>query len=137
MTAPVPFATRVFLIAGVYGLAVLVPQYFMEERIGRDAPPPITHPEYFYGFIGIAVAWQLVFLMISRDPVRYRLLMLPAILEKAAFGVPAIALYLAGRVNVQMLGAGLIDLTLGTLFLIAYMRTPPASVGVGKPGPAQ
>ena len=32
------FAKRVFLIAGVYGLLVLVPQYFMEERIGRDTP---------------------------------------------------------------------------------------------------
>jgi hypothetical protein len=125
MAVPVArFAQRVFLIAGLYGLLVLLPQYFMEQRIGLDAPPPITHPEYFYGFVGVAVAWQLVFLIISRDPVRYRVLMLPAIVEKAAFGIPAIALYMSGRLNAQMLGAGLIDLTLGTLFLIAFVWTP-------------
>ena len=117
------FAKRVFLIAGIYGLVVLLPQYFMEEKTGRDYPPPVTHPEYFYGFIGVAVAWQIVFLIISRDPVRYRPIMLAAIVEKASFGIAAVALYLAGRLGVQMLGAGIIDLILGTLFTIAYLRT--------------
>ena len=135
MSTPFPFfAKRVFLVAAVYGLIVLLPQYFMEERIGLDAPPPITHPEYFYGFIGVAVAWQLVFLLISREPVRYRLLMLPAIVEKAAFGVPAVLLYVNGRLNAQMLGAGMIDLTLATLFLIAFMRTPRDKGGLFGPG---
>ena len=76
---PMTFAKRVFFLAGIYGLVVLLPQYFMEERTGRDFPPPVTHPEYFYGFIGVAVAWQIVFLIISRDPVRYRPIMLAAI----------------------------------------------------------
>ena len=66
------FARRVFLIAGIYGLLVLLPLYFMEARIGRDQPPAITHPEYFYGFLGVAVSWQVAFLVISRDPVRFR-----------------------------------------------------------------
>ena len=39
------FARRVFMVAGVYGLIVLLPQYSMEAQIGRDYPPPITHPE--------------------------------------------------------------------------------------------
>jgi hypothetical protein len=122
------FAKRVFLIAGIYGLVVLLPQYFMEEKTGRDFPPPVTHPEYFYGFIGVAVAWQIVFLIIARDPVRYRPIMLAAIVEKASFGIAAIALYLAGRLGAQMLGAGIIDLILGTLFTIAYLRTAHAAV---------
>jgi hypothetical protein len=117
------FARRVFLGAAIYGLAALVPQYFLEAKTGRDYPPPITHVEYFYGFIGIAVAWQLVFLLMSRDPVRYRPLMPVAVVEKAAFGVPAIALYLSGRLSAPMLGAGLMDLFLGTLFITAYIRT--------------
>lgn len=50
------FARRVFLIAGSYGLVVLLPQYFLESRTGRELPPPITHPEYYYGFLGVAVA---------------------------------------------------------------------------------
>ena len=117
------FARRVFLGAAVYGFIVLLPQYFLEEKTGRDFPPAITHPEYFYGFIGIAVAWQIVFLVISRDPVRYRPLMPVAVVEKIAFGVPAIALYLMGRLSGQMLGAGILDLVLGALFVIAYTRT--------------
>jgi hypothetical protein len=118
------FAKRVFLGAAIYGFIVLLPQYFLEEKTGRDFPPAITHPEYFYGFIGIAVAWQIVFLVISRDPVRYRPLMPVAVVEKIAFGFPAIALYLTGRLSAQMLGAGILDLILGTLFVIAYRRTP-------------
>jgi len=65
-------ARIVFRVAGVYGFLALLPQYFMEQQIGRDYPPPITHPETFYGFIGIALAWQAAFLVIARDPVRFR-----------------------------------------------------------------
>jgi hypothetical protein len=49
--------------------------------------------------------------------------MFPAILEKAAFGVPAIVLFVLGRLSAQMLAAGMIDLILGVLFVIAYART--------------
>ena len=119
------FAKRVFLGAAIYGFIVLLPQYFLEEKTGRDFPPAITHPEYFYGFIGIAVAWQIVFLIISRDPIRYRPIMPVAVVEKIAFGVPAIALYLTGRLSSQMLGAGILDLILGALFVMAYKRTRP------------
>ena len=121
------FAKRVFLGAAIYGFIVLLPQYFLEEKTGRDFPPAITHPEYFYGFIGVAVAWQLVFLIISRDPIRYRPLMPVAVVEKIAFGFPAIALYLTGRLSSQMLGAGILDLILGVLFVIAYKRTSPTA----------
>ena len=117
------FAKRVFLGAAIYGLVVLLPQYFLEDRTGRDFPPAITHPEYYYGFVGVAVAWQIVFVLISRDPVRYRPIMLAAIVEKASFGLPAIVLYLNGRLSGQMLAAGLIDIALGVLFVIAYRRT--------------
>jgi hypothetical protein len=121
------FAKRVFFIAAVYGLIVLLPQYFLEAKTGRDFPPAITHPEYYYGFIGIAVAWQIVFLIISRDPLRYRPLMPVGVVEKVVFGVPAIALYVTGRLSEQMLAAGILDLILGVLFVMAYRRTAAAS----------
>jgi hypothetical protein len=41
------FFARVFLGAGVYGIIVLLPQYFLEAKLGRDFPPPLTHPEHF------------------------------------------------------------------------------------------
>ena len=59
---------RLFWFAGIYGLAVLTPQYLMERRIGIDFPPEISHPEYFYGFVGVALAWQVAFLVIATDP---------------------------------------------------------------------
>jgi hypothetical protein len=121
------FAKRVYLIAGIYGLIVLVPQYFLEEKTGRDYPPAITHPEYFYGFVGVAIAWQVAFLIIARDPVRYRALMIPSILEKATFGVAVLLLYGLGRVNLPMVGAAAIDLVLGVLFAVSFARTRPSS----------
>jgi len=121
------FAKVVFLIAGVYGLLAMLPGYFLENQTGRDYPPPITHPEYYYGFIGVGVAWQLVFLVISRDPLRYRLLMLPAIVEKWGFLIPVILLYLQQRVSSVILGAASIDGVLGVLFLISYLKCRSAN----------
>ena len=117
------FAKRLFLIAGLYGLVVILPQYFLEAKTGRDFPPPITHPEYYYGFIGVALAWQVLFLILARDPVRYRAMMIPAVLEKATFGVAAIILFLLGRVSPVMLGFGIVDLIFGALFVVAYVKT--------------
>jgi hypothetical protein len=116
------FARLLFLIAGVYGLLALVPQYFLEAKNGRDFPPPINHPEYYYGFIGVAVAWQVAFLVIAKDPVRYRMMMLPAVLEKASFGIAVLVLFLLNRVSSLVLTFGMIDLGLGALFVVAYLR---------------
>jgi hypothetical protein len=117
------FAKRLFLIAGLYGIVVLLPQYFLEAKTGRDFPPPITHPEYYYGFIGVALAWQALFLILAKDPVRYRAMMIPAVLEKATFGIAAVILFLLGRVSPVMLGFGIVDLVFGALFVVAYVKT--------------
>lgn len=117
------FARRVFFIAGIYGLIVLAPQYFLEAKTGQDFPPVITHPEYYYGFIGLGLAFQVLFLVIARDPVRLRAAMIPAVLEKATFGVAAVALYLQGRIPAVVFGFALVDLLLGALFVVAYVKT--------------
>ncbi|MGA8810327.1 MAG: hypothetical protein WB973_20840 [Thermoanaerobaculia bacterium] len=122
------FARNVFLIAGIYGLLVVTPQYFMESRVGRTSPPPITHPEYFYGFVGAVVVWHVLFLVISREPARYRPMMPVAALEKLAFGVPIVVLYAQGRAALPILGAAVIDLILGALFLLSYRRTAEGTV---------
>jgi hypothetical protein len=119
------FAKIVYTVAGLYGLLVLLPQYFLEEKTGRDFPPAITHPEYYYGFVGVALAWQVLFLILAREPLRYRPMMLPSILEKLGFGVAVIPLYLLGRVGATMLAAAIIDLVLATLFVAAYLKTEP------------
>jgi hypothetical protein len=122
---PRQFARRVFAAAGIYGLVVLVPMYFLEGRLSHDLPPPITHPEYYYGFVGVAVAWQLLFLLVSRDPVRYRLVMLPSFVEKLTYGGALLVLFGLGRTGGTMLVSGLVDLVWGALFLVVYARTPP------------
>jgi len=118
------FAKVLFWIAGIWGVVVITPLYFMFGLISRNDPPPITHPGFFYGFAGTALAWQIAFLFIARDPVRYRPLMIPSIIEKFSFGSAVVILVLQARMhNSDLIFAGT-DLLLGVLFVIAYFRTP-------------
>jgi hypothetical protein len=117
------FARWVFFVCGIYGILVLTPLYFMEHSLGVQYPPPITHPEIFYAMIGVAVAWQFGFLVMSRDPHRFRPMMPVAILEKVGYGVPAVILYVLGRAPLFTLGTGLMDLGMAVLFWAAYVKT--------------
>jgi hypothetical protein len=118
------FPRLVFLIAGIYGLIVVLPLYFLEAKTGHDYPPPITHPEYYYGFIGVTAAWQILYLLVSTNPIRYRPVMIPPIFAKGSFVIAVTLLFLQGRVPLTMLGASMVDLLLLILFLVAYLRTP-------------
>jgi hypothetical protein len=119
------FAKIVFWVAGIWGLLVLTPLYFMFDLIGRNDPPPITHPGFFYGFVGLGLAWQVAFIVIATDPVRFRPLMIPCILEKVSWSAAVIILVLQGRMHKSDLVFVGTDLLLGLLFLIAYFKTPP------------
>ena len=117
------FARNVFLFAFVEGVLILVPMFFLEARIGIDTPPPITHPEYYYGFLSVALAWQVAFLVIARDPLRFRPLMIPAVLEKWIYGLVVAVLFAQARVDAYILGAAVLDASIGALFVAAYLRT--------------
>ena len=97
--------------------------YFMETQIGVDTPPALTHPEYFYGFVGVAVAFQLVFIIISTDPRKYRPFMLASIVEKFSFAIAAAALLIDQRLAGPIVIGAAIDLVLGVLFILAWYRT--------------
>lgn len=118
------FARWIFRIAGIYGLLAIVPLFFLEERLASDMPPPLTHPEFFYGFAGVTLAWQVAFLVISLDPVRYRLMMVPAMLEKFTFVAAAAVLLVQERMPLPIVGGAMVDLVLGLLFVGAYVGTP-------------
>jgi hypothetical protein len=118
------FAKIIFRVAGVWGVMTLTPLYFMFNLIGRKDPPPITHPAFFYGFIGAALAWQIVFFIIATDPARYRPLMIPSVFEKISYGIAIIILVAQGRMHPSDLAFGCVDLLLGLLFVIASFRTP-------------
>ena len=120
------FAKIVFLVAGIHGLLILSPMYFLENRIGRDTPPALTHPEYFYGFVGVALAWQVLFLVLSTDPVRYRAMILPSILEKVAWGMALIVLLWQGRLALSTFAIGSVDWIFAFLFIAAFFTTKSA-----------
>lgn len=120
------FAKTVFWIAGIWGFLIITPLYFLFDLIGQKDPPPITHPAFFYGFVGLALAWQLAFCFIATDPVRYRPLMLPSILEKATYAVAVVVLVSQGRTRPSDLVFAGTDSLLGILFVIAYFKTRPS-----------
>lgn len=120
------FAKIVFRIAAIWGVLVITPLYFLFDLISRNDPPAITHPGFFYGFAGAALAWQIAFFFIAADPVRYRPLMIPSIIEKFSFGGAVVILVLQQRMHsADLLFAGT-DLLLGVLFVVAYFKTPRA-----------
>jgi hypothetical protein len=119
------FAKIVFWIAGIWGLLVITPLYFMFEFIGQKDPPPITHPGFFYGFVGCALAWQIAFCFMATDPVRYRPLMIPAVLEKATWTVAVVTLVVQSRMHPSDLVFAGTDALLGVFFVISYFKTPP------------
>ena len=117
------FAKYTFLSAAVYGFLVLIPQYFLETKNGTDFPPAITHPEYYYGFVGVALAFQVVFLIISKNPLQYRAMMIPSVIEKFSFVLALIVLFIQQRVAPAMMFFGGIDLLLGIFFIVSYFKT--------------
>lgn len=118
----VRFAHFVFLFAGLVGLAEIVPLYFYESTLGRTQPPPVTHPDFYYGFLGVALAWQIAFLIISRDPLRYLPLMPALFLEKLLYPVAVLTLHLQGRVPAQMMGGAAVDVVWLVLFVVVWVK---------------
>lgn len=119
------FARRVFRGAAWYGIALLVPLYFLEDAVGRVLPPAGNRPDQYYGFLGVALAWQFAFLCIAADPRRFRPLMLPATAEKLLSGAACVVLIAMGRVPVHTLAPAVVDLAWGLLFLAAHQATRP------------
>jgi hypothetical protein len=117
------FAKIVFWIAAIWGVLVLTPLYFMFDLIGQKDPPPITHPAFYYGFVSVGLAFQFVFLVIARDPVRFRPMMIPSVIEKFGAGASFAVLYLQNRLTSGDLALGCADLLFGVLFLTAFFKT--------------
>jgi len=121
------FAKIVFWVAGIWGVLVLAPLYFMFNLIGQKDPPAITHAGFFYGFAVVGLAWQIAFMFIARDPIRFRPLMIPSMLEKFGYGITVVVLVLQARMHASDLVFAATDTLLGILFVVAYLRTPARS----------
>jgi hypothetical protein len=120
------FAKIIFWIAGIWGILVLTPLYFMFNLIGEKDPPPITHPAFYYGFAGAALAWQIAFLIIASNPVRFRPFMIVGVAEKFAYAAALIILYLQNRLHRSDLTFGVVDLLFGIFFILAFLKTEAA-----------
>lgn len=119
---PAHFARWVFALAGIIGVLEVFPLYFLEATIGRTQPPPITHPAIYYGFVGVLLAWQIAFLIIARDPVRYVPLIPAACLEKLLYPLAIFTLYAERRVAGSNLYTAFFDLFWFVMFVIAWVR---------------
>lgn len=117
------FAKIVFWIAAIWGFVALTPLYFLFDTVGRQYPPPITHPDFYYGFVGVALAFQVAFAIIGTDPTRFRPMMIPSMLEKFSYAGALAVLHLQGRVARNQLAFGGVDFLLGILFIAAFLKT--------------
>ena len=114
MPPEVRFASRLYRIAAIYGVIVLLPLYF--------APLPDPYRLNLIGFAGAALVFQGMFWIIARDPLRFLPLVRLSVFEKLCFGVPAIAFWLRGQGDGVTATFGAIDLILAVLFLTTWLR---------------
>jgi hypothetical protein len=104
-------------------LLEIVPLYFYESALNRKQPPPITHPEFYYGFLGVTLAWQLAFLVIAQAPLRFRPLMPVTWIEKLLYPCAVGILYSTGRTRMKILPGAVLDLVWLGLFVFAWFKT--------------
>ena len=123
------FAKIVFLIAGVWGVLVLTPLYFIFDRIAVQDPPAITHPGFYYGFAAVGLAWQAAFFVIGLNPARLRPMMIPAALEKFGYVATVLVLFEQHRMKAPDLAFAATDGLLGLLFVAAWFKTRKEAVG--------
>lgn len=117
------FARIVFVVAGIWGIVVLTPFYWLVDVTGRRYDPPATYPHFFYGFFAVALAWQVAFLVIGSNPARFRTFMIPAMLEKLGYVATLAALYGQRRIAPVDALAAVPDGLLGLLFILAFVKT--------------
>ena len=116
------FAKWVFTLGGVWGVLVIGPLFFLEGVLAR-ASQPFTHPDVYYGFVASTFAWQLVYLVIGRDPERYRPIMPLGALGKAIYFTACWTLFATGRIPLAVPLVASPDILLAVLFVIAWVRT--------------
>lgn len=119
------FAKVVFWIAGIWGVLVIAPLFFLLDAFNRQMPPAITHSEFYYGFAVVTLAWQLGFFVIAVNPRRFRPLMIPPALAKLGFAATVFLLQRQGSALGNLPIFALADIVLAILFFVAFFMTTP------------
>ena len=120
------FAQIVFAVAGIWGIVVLTPFYWLVDVTGRVYDPPTVYPHFFYGFFAVALTWQIAFLVIASNPTRFRTFMIPAMIEKFGFVTTLAVLYGQERIAQSDALAAVPDGLLGLLFILAFVKARPS-----------
>jgi hypothetical protein len=116
-------ARIIFTGAGIWGVTVLTPLFWLVDITGRRYPPPVDYPQFFYGFMAVALAWQIAFLLIGSNPARFRSLMIPAMIEKFGYVSTLFVLYAKSLITSIDLQPAIPDGILGMLFVVAFVKT--------------
>ena len=69
------------------------------------------------------MAWQGAFFVIASSPARFRLMMIPAIVEKLGYIIGTVVLSLRGRIPAVDASTAVPDFVLCVLFAIAFAKT--------------
>ena len=80
-----------------------------------------------HGFFLVAFPWQLLFLLISRNPAAYVSVMPFTVLEKLPFAAITLSMFAKAQVTPMMGAFGAMDGLFGTLFCISYWLTRRAN----------
>jgi hypothetical protein len=102
---------------------------FHRKDAGRKDAAGNHAPGILLWIFGVGLAWQVAFLIIARDPQRFRPIIPAAMLEKFSYAIACAVLFALGRVPMIVVAGGAGDLVLGVLFTMAYFRlkqTQPA-----------
>jgi hypothetical protein len=118
------FAKWVFTLGGIWGVLIIAPLFFLEDAMAK-ASQPFTHPDMFYGFVASTLSLQFMYLLIGRDPARYRPMMLVGVFGKLAYTASLWTLFGAGRIPIIVPAVAAPDLLLAVLFIVSWFRTHP------------
>jgi hypothetical protein len=112
------FAKWTFLIAGIIGLISTIPLAFAEKLMS------VQQPEFYYGFVFLDICFQIVYLIISTSPIRFRPMMIPSFVAKASGTIALTWLFFIDKVSFQWIAFAAIDGIFAILFLISFFITP-------------
>jgi hypothetical protein len=112
----------IFKGAGYYGIIVMLVLLLAPAQVLGE--PTVVHPEYYFGFVTVGMAWQIAFLVVGSDPVRFRPMMLVCVCEKFFYISLLFYFILTHRAPTRMVPAVVLDGSLGCLFIYAWRVTP-------------
>ena len=114
------FARFAYLAAGLWGVIVISLGYVSYLAGADPTLTALARPEIVHGFFLVTLPWQLLFLLISRNPAAYVAVMPLTVLEKLPFAAVTLSMFARGQVTPMMGFFGALDGVFGVMFCIAY-----------------